>query len=78
LGVFQIMMIFLHSLFSKYGTYKIEARAEYPMYQDVHVMIFIGFGFLMTFLRRNGYTSIGFTFFIAAIVIQWNPLVQCM
>jgi len=23
--------------------------AAYPMFQDVHVMIFIGFGFLMTF-----------------------------
>jgi ankyrin repeat protein len=76
LGVFQTLMIFLHSLFSKYGTYKIESSTAYPMYQDVHVMIFIGFGFLMTFLRRNGYTSIGFTFFISAIVIQWNPLVH--
>ena len=27
----------------------------YSMFQDIHVMIFVGFGFLMTFLKRYGY-----------------------
>ena len=44
----------------------------YPMYQDVHVMIFAGFGFLMVFLRKHGYTSVGLTFLLAAFVIQWS------
>ncbi|XP_014234560.1 ammonium transporter Rh type A isoform X2 [Trichogramma pretiosum] len=42
----------------------------YPMYQDVHVMIFIGFGFLMTFLRRYGQSAIGLTFLLGAILVQ--------
>ncbi|XP_058797600.1 ammonium transporter Rh type B-B isoform X2 [Phymastichus coffea] len=42
----------------------------YPMYQDVHVMIFIGFGFLMTFLRRYGQSAIGLTFLVGAILVQ--------
>lgn len=46
----------------------------YPMFQDVHVMIFIGFGFLMTFLKRYGFGSIGFNFLIAAFVIQWYTI----
>merc|ERR1711963_399369 len=29
----------------------------YPMFQDVHVMIFIGFGFLMTFLKFHSWSS---------------------
>jgi ammonium transporter Rh len=49
--------------------------ATYPFFQDVHVMIFIGFGFLMTFLRKYGYSSVGFTFVISAFVIQWHILV---
>ena len=44
------------------------------MFQDVHVMIFVGFGFLMTFLRRYGYSSIGFNLLLAALVLQWGTL----
>jgi len=46
----------------------------YPMFQDVHVMIFIGFGFLMTFLKRYGYGAVGFNFLVAAFVLQWATL----
>ena len=42
----------------------------YPMFQDVHVMIFIGFGFLMTFLRNNSFNALGQTLFIGALIIQ--------
>jgi ammonium transporter Rh len=38
--------------------------------------MFIGFGFLMTFLRRYGYSSVGFNFLIAAYVIEWSLLVR--
>lgn len=44
------------------------------VFQDVHVMIFVGFGFLMTFLRRYGYSSIGFNFLLAAFAIQWSTI----
>lgn len=43
---------------------------KYPLFQDVHVMIFIGFGFLMVFLKNNSWTSIGFNYLIAAWAIQ--------
>uniref|UniRef100_A0A3Q0RHZ7 Rh family B glycoprotein n=1 Tax=Amphilophus citrinellus TaxID=61819 RepID=A0A3Q0RHZ7_AMPCI len=49
---------------------------RYPSFQDVHVMIFIGFGFLMTFLQRYGFGSVGFTFLIAALALQWATLMQ--
>ncbi|XP_043857963.1 ammonium transporter Rh type B isoform X4 [Dromiciops gliroides] len=45
-------------------------------FQDVHTMIFIGFGFLMTFLQRYGFSSIGFNFLLSAFSLQWSTLVQ--
>jgi ammonium transporter Rh len=42
----------------------------YPMWMDVHVMIFIGFGFLMVFLKTHSWSSIGFNYIIAAWCLQ--------
>ena len=39
-------------------------------------MIFIGFGFLMTFMRRYGYGSIGFNMLLACFAIQWSTITQ--
>ncbi|XP_053133189.1 ammonium transporter Rh type B isoform X2 [Hemicordylus capensis] len=49
---------------------------RYPSFQDVHTMIFVGFGFLMTFLKRYGFGSVAFNFLIAAFAIQWSVLIQ--
>nr|XP_034184192.1 ammonium transporter Rh type A isoform X6 [Osmia lignaria] len=48
----------------------------YTLYQDVHVMIWIGFGFLMTFLRRYGQSAIGLTFLLGAILVQVAMICQ--
>lgn len=37
-------------------------------------MVFIGFGFLMTFLRRYAFSSVGFNMMIAAFAIQWSTI----
>jgi len=42
----------------------------YPFFQDVHVMIFIGFGFLMTFLKHYSWSAVGINFILGAWVIQ--------
>ena len=41
-----------------------EEMSAYPMWQDTHVMIFIGFGFLMTFLRAYGFSSLTINFLV--------------
>ncbi|GFR72859.1 ammonium transporter Rh type B-like [Elysia marginata] len=50
-------------------------HAYYGMFQDVHVMIFIGFGFLMMFLKRYGFSSVGLNMLIAALAIQWATII---
>ena len=43
---------------------------------DVHSMMFVGFGFLMTFLKRYGYGSVGFNFVVASYVLEWALFVR--
>jgi len=38
----------------------------YGMFMDVHVMIFVGFGFLMVFLKTHSWSSIAMNFVCAA------------
>ncbi|KAH9635405.1 hypothetical protein HF086_013720 [Spodoptera exigua] len=45
-------------------------------FEDTHVMIFIGFAFLMTFLKKYCYSALGYNWFLAALVIQWALLCQ--
>ncbi|XP_039595796.1 rh blood group, D antigen [Polypterus senegalus] len=48
----------------------------YAEFQDVHVMVFFGFGFLMMFLRRYGFSSTGFNLLLAALAVQWATLMN--
>ena len=38
-------------------------------------MIFIGFGYLMTFLKKYSFGAVGYNLFIASIVLQWATLI---
>ncbi|CAO2607670.1 Ammonium transporter Rh type A [Lemmus lemmus] len=50
--------------------------SSFSVFQDVHVMIFVGFGFLMTFLKKYGFSGVGFNLFLAALGLQWGTIVQ--
>ena len=50
-------------------------QGYYPIFQDVHVMIFIGFGFLMVFLKTHSWTSVGFNFLIATYALQLSIII---
>jgi ammonium transporter Rh len=85
LGVCQIAFMILFGLFTDYspevkghgpeGAGDYELTRIYPWFQDTHVMIVVGFGFLMTFLKRYGWSSLGFNFLFTGFCIQWAILV---
>ncbi|XP_010159318.1 PREDICTED: ammonium transporter Rh type A [Eurypyga helias] len=71
----EAIIIVLFGIFVEYddsGTF----RDLYAFFQDVHVMIFVGFGFLMTFLKKYGFSSVGINMLIAAFGLQWGTLMQ--
>ena len=78
---FECLTIILYGVYSEFGdgvhpnsTVPSTIDKYYPWFQDVHVMIFIGFGFLMTFTKYHSWTSVGFNFCVAAWSIQWGIL----
>ncbi|XP_020646267.3 ammonium transporter Rh type A [Pogona vitticeps] len=71
----EVVIIVLFAIFVRYE--ERDFRTDlYPHFQDVHVMIFVGFGFLMTFLKKYGFTSVGINLLIAALGLQWGILLQ--
>ncbi|XP_019376498.1 PREDICTED: ammonium transporter Rh type A [Gavialis gangeticus] len=82
--VLEAILIALFGIFVRYKEFTIHQSQKeqtlhielYPFFQDVHVMIFVGFGFLMTFLKKYGFTSVGINMLIAALGIQWGTLMQ--
>jgi len=72
--ILQLVFVVLYAVFLKYDE-EYEARI-YPMFQDVHAMIFVGFGFLMTFMKRYSFSGVGFNFLLAALIVQWAILCE--
>ncbi|XP_065674348.1 ammonium transporter Rh type C-like [Hydra vulgaris] len=75
LGAFQILILGLFGGYVTYG-YKHGIKDYYPMFQDIHIMMFIGFGFLMTFLKKYGYGAISYNLLLGAVTIQWSTLIN--
>uniref|UniRef100_A0A8B9MD59 Ammonium transporter Rh type A n=1 Tax=Accipiter nisus TaxID=211598 RepID=A0A8B9MD59_9AVES len=71
----EVSIIVLFGIFAEYDN-SIAIETLYPVFQDVHVMIFVGFGFLMTFLKKYGFSSVGINMLIAALGLQWGTLIQ--
>ncbi|XP_061717885.1 ammonium transporter Rh type C-like isoform X2 [Cydia pomonella] len=71
--VFQVVLVILFFVFVRYdGNNNVNVRG----YEDAHVMIYIGFGFLMTFLMKYCYGAVGINLLLAALVAQWSIITQ--
>eukprot|EP01112_Ceratiomyxa_fruticulosa_P009399 TRINITY_DN2446_c0_g1_i3.p1 TRINITY_DN2446_c0_g1~~TRINITY_DN2446_c0_g1_i3.p1 ORF type:complete len:568 (+),score=125.11 TRINITY_DN2446_c0_g1_i3:450-2153(+) len=84
-GFLQIALMILYWVFVDYEAAFDPSTANghdnniggfYQFYIDVTFMMYIGFGYLMTFLRRYGFGAVGYTFLLSAFAVEWGLL--CM
>lgn len=53
----------------------IAAQTPFSFYTDIALLVLVGLGFLMTFLMKYAYSSLGFTLLLTAFTLQWTILV---
>lgn len=61
------------------ANFNAETHPVHPMYgyfRDVNIMIFFGFGFLMTFLHRHGLSAIGYCLVLSAITVECSLIAE--
>ena len=82
----QIVLLLIWTFCCQYGD-GVSPKSEYvkpvnsniyPCFQDVNVMIFIGFGYLMTYIKAGGQTALSFNWIISIWCIQWGILFQAL
>lgn len=77
LGCFQIALIIL---FATLGGSEVldpltspgNVTQGYNMFIGVEIMMFVGFGYLMTFLKWYGLGAVGLTMMVTAVGLQWS------
>ncbi|CAA98418.1 Ammonium transporter AmtB-like domain-containing protein [Caenorhabditis elegans] len=80
-GLMQTVFIVLFAKYVKYidpldDSRRVYSGTDYPLFQDVHLMIFVGFGFLMAFLKRYGFSAVSVNLLLSAFVIQFAMLLR--
>ncbi|XP_028414012.1 ammonium transporter Rh type A-like [Dendronephthya gigantea] len=84
LFVFEIFILTMYVVFIDYGEELLPVdppdsdhnHENDPIrlnaFEDVHVMVFVGYGFLMIFLKRYGFSGLGYNFIVGTVAIQWS------
>jgi len=73
-----ITVMFLPAEYDMSQMSSLDSSSIYNFYVGVALMMFVGFGYLMTFLKAYGLGAVGFTMFATAIGVQWAIIVENM
>jgi ammonium transporter Rh len=76
LGVLQFSLVVLFLTCTEQDDDNDFATTEYIVLRDIMVMLLLGFGFLMTFLKKYGLSAVGLTMLLTAVAVQLNLLVE--
>lgn len=72
LGAALVALIAAFTVFAKYG--EVDTEEYYMFYIHVAIMIFVGFGFLMTFLRRYSLGAVSLNFVTSCMMMLFAVL----
>lgn len=73
---FIVIYAFCTEIESNVKVDAITFRSVYSEFQDVNVMVILGFGFLCTFLVRYGFSGVGFNLLVAVVATQWAVILN--
>jgi ammonium transporter Rh len=83
LGALQIIFMIILAIYSNHapgalptGLPEVVAQVNYTDFQDIHITLIAGFGFLVAFLRRYGFASFSLSLLLVAFTIEWALIVR--
>jgi len=84
IALFTLLFLILFCLFGRYSAETQPASIPdfanisrtYPILIDAHTLLLVGFGFLITFLRRYGFSSLALNLMLTAFVIEFALVIR--
>jgi len=73
---FVIILALLQTDYDVSDLGTLDSSSLYNFYVGVALMMFVGFGYLMTFLKAYGLGAVGFTMLITCLGVQWAVIVE--
>lgn len=77
-ALWQAIHIIFFGIFTTYNkeiaSNELGVSEYYPMFQDIHVMMFVGFGFLLVFPSQFSLSAVSLNLLLGALVFQWSIL----
>jgi hypothetical protein len=74
--LFQIMTIIVFFLCVETKINTEDFTGVYNMYTGILIMVFFGFGYLYSFLKRYGLGAVGFSALITIIAMEWGVITE--
>ena len=71
LGIGWFLQLVVFICFLLFGDYKEFVEPEFAKFEFTHLMIFAGFGFLYTFIRRYSWSGVGQNLFTGVLAIEF-------
>jgi len=72
-GLLQLTIVIIFCCFTEYDSSGY-SEEQYGMFQDVNVMIMVGFGFLFCLLPRYGWSAVSIVMITAAMTVEWSTV----